>query len=59
LIEVSAGLDPLVEFPPAVHDDLVPGLRLFLDDFAVPQPADVGGGVFSYQPFTVEALGVR
>src|SRR5713101_3927638 len=42
LIEVSAGLDPLLEFPPAVHNDLVPGLRLLLDAFADPQPADVG-----------------
>src|SRR5229473_3456702 len=42
LIEVSAGLDPLVEFPPAVHDDLVPGLRLLLDLLTVPKPTYIG-----------------
>src|SRR5216684_3169705 len=32
---------PFSQFPPTVHDDFVPHLRLYLNTFSVPEPADI------------------
>jgi hypothetical protein len=42
LVNLAHDFDPLGELVGAIHDDLVPSLRPFLDSFAISEPADVG-----------------